>query len=248
MRRSALLVFCIFLILSFTTPVYSEATLRVAVAANFISPFNEIKNEFEKKTGIKVEGVFTSTGSLYNQIINGAPYDLFLSADEERPEALFKAGLSDKPLVYAKGAVVLWSGNKNFCNNKDWRESLVSNKLKKIAIANPLTAPYGTSALNALDKSGIAAKIKDKTVTAQTVAQSFQYASTGAVDAAFCAMSAVVSEEGKKGCYYKIEDAPPVVQSACVLKRSGNSLMAEKFAEFLLSPEAGKIKLKYGYE
>ncbi len=248
MFRIVKFIIFVLLVSPLTAPLYGETLLRIAVAANFINPFNEIKNEFEKKEGIKVEGVFTSTGSLYNQIINGAPYDIFLSADEERPEALFKAGLSDKPFVYAKGAVVLWSRNKNFCSRKEWRESLVSNELKKIAIANPLTAPYGTSAMKALDKSGIAAEIKDKTVTAQTVAQSFQYASTGAVDAAFCAMSAVVSKEGKKGCYYIIEDAPPVVQSACVLKRSGNYLMAEKFAEFLLSPEAGKIKLKYGYK
>lgn len=248
MIRAAFLIFCAFLIFPFASPVYSETTLRVAVAANFINPFNEIKTEFEKETGIKVEGVFTSTGSLYNQIINGAPYDLFLSADEERPEALFKAGLSDKPYVYARGAVVLWIGNSSLCSLGEWHEMLQNSEVRRIALANPATAPYGASALIALQKKRINEKLQRKIITAQNIAQSFQYASTGAVDAAFCAMSAVVTEEGKKGCFYNIEDAPLVVQSACVLKRSGNSLMAKMFAEFLLSPEAGKIKLKYGYK
>lgn len=230
------------------TPLHGETLLRVAVAANFIQPFNEITAEFEKKTGIKVEGVFTSSGNLYNQIVNGAPYDIFLSADEERPEKLFNSDLSEKPFVYARGTVILWTGKKNLNRIKTWYEFVEDQEVKRIAIANPATAPYGASALIAMEKKNLKKAVESKLVTAQNIAQSFQYASTGSVDAAFCALSASLSEQGKKGWYYTVEEAPLIIQSACLLKRSKNFKAAEKFVEFLQSSEAEKIKLKYGYK
>jgi len=248
MKRYILAILTVLLSLLILSPVHGQSHLRIAVAANFIQPFNEIKAAFEKKYNFKVEAVFSSTGSLYNQIMNGAPYDIFLAADNERPESLFNDGISLKPFIYAEGKVILWSKNKDFCKKDNWLKSLSSDKLKKIAVANPATAPYGTSAMKALGKTGMAGKINDKLVTAQTVAQSFQYASTGAVDAAFCALSAAFSGEGKKGCYFEIDEAPPVVQSACVLKRSVNRDALEKFTEFLISSESKKIKSKYGYK
>lgn len=247
MFRIVKLIIFIFLVFPLTAPLYGETRLRIAVAANFIHPFNEIITEFEKKTGQKVEGVFASTGSLYNQIINGAPYDIFLSADEERPEKLFNDGLSNRPFVYARGTVVLWTGKESLCRMDSWQKVLRNQELVRVALANPVTAPYGTSALNALEKNKLHEMLKSRIITAQTVAQSFQYASTGSVDAAFCALSAALSEQGKRGCYYIIDDAPPVIQSASVLKRSKNPEAAGKFVEFLLSPEVEKIKSKYGY-
>jgi molybdate transport system substrate-binding protein len=247
MKRYMLVIFTVLLSLFLLSPVHSQSRLRIAVAANYIQPFNEIKAAFEKKYNFKVEAVFSSTGSLYNQIMNGAPYDIFLAADNVRPATLFQDGLSDKPFVYAEGRVILWSGNKNFCKEKDWRKSLTGENLKRIAVANPSTAPYGTSAMKALSEAGLSDKLMDKTVTAQTVAQSFQYASTGAVDAAFCALSAAFTIEGGKGCYYVIDEAPPVIQSACVLKRNRNPHASKKFADFLKSAEALEIKSRYGY-
>ncbi len=228
-------------------PVAAGEKISVAVAANFISAFKEIAAGFEAKTKIKVEGTFSSSGNLYSQIINGAPYDLFLSADEERPAKLNKDGLADTPLIYAKGQVILWSANKDFCKAKAWQNALKNDKIKKIAIANTQTAPYGTSAMKALEKVGMWTELQNKLVVAQTIAQSFQYASTESVDAGFCALSATASPEGGKGCFYVINEAPEVIQSACILKRTTNRAAVKKFVEFLSSPAAQEIKIKYGY-
>jgi len=228
-------------------PASAGEKISVAVAANFISAFKEIAADFETNTKIKVEGTFSSTGNLYSQITNGAPYDLFLSADEERPAKLYKDGAAETPFIYAKGQSVLWSANKDFCKAKKWQEALKNNRIKKISIANTDTAPYGTSAMKALQKTGLWDGLQDKLVIAQTIAQSFQYASTSAVDAGFCAMSATVSDDGKKGCFFVINEAPEIIQSACLLKRTTNRDAALKFVKFLDSPAAKKIKVKYGY-
>ena len=231
-----------------STSVFSQDKIRAAVAANFIKPFNEIALSFEKQSGIKVEATFSSTGNLYSQITNGAPYDIFLSADEERPAKLYKDGLTGAVFVYAKGEVILWSLKKDFCRSKDWKDAIKKDDIKKLAIANPATAPYGLAAETALKKTELLETVKSKLVNSQDIAMAFQYSSTGAVDAGFCAMSAANSGEGKKGCYYRVKEAPEIIQSACVLKKSENITAAEKFAKFLGSPEALKIKKKYGYK
>lgn len=225
----------------------AQEKISVAVAANFIQTFKEIAADFEGKTQIEVEATFSSTGNLYSQIVSGAPYDLFLSADEERPAILSKDGLAEKPFIYARGQVILWSANKDFCKAATWQDALKNNRIKKIAIANPATAPYGAASKVALQKAGLWDAQLRKLVNPQDIAQSFQYASTSAVDAGFCAMSATTSPDGKKGCFYVIGEAPDTIQSACVLKRAKNRAAVKRFAEYLSSPEAKIIKMKFGY-
>jgi molybdate transport system substrate-binding protein len=227
--------------------VSAQERLNAAVAANFIQAFTEISQAFERKTGVRVEATFSSSGNLYGQIVNGAPYDLYLSADEERPARLNKEGAGERPFVYARGRCVLWSARKDFCRAGDWRTALRDEDVKRVAVANPETAPYGTAARAALVKAGLWEALKQKWVFAQTIAQAFQYASTSATAAGFCAYSSVMSDEGKKGCFYRIEEAPAIVQSACILKRTPHRASAEAFAAFLISPEAGAIKDRYGY-
>ncbi len=226
----------------------SSQKIRVGVAANFIRPFNEMAAAFEAQTGIKVEAAFTSSGNLYSQITSGAPYDMFLSADEERPAKLFKEGLADAPFVYANGQVILWSLKKENCSAKTWRDAVKLPGVKKIAIANPETAPYGMAAIKAIRAAGLESFLKPRLVNAQDIAQAFQYASTGAADAGFCALSSAYSDEGKKGYYLAVDDAPVVVQSACVLKRAVNRKDVDSFAAFIMSEQAVKIKNKYGYK
>ncbi|MBN2362665.1 molybdate ABC transporter substrate-binding protein [candidate division WOR-3 bacterium] len=235
-------------VLSFTGCEKKTESIQVAVAANYTQPFGEIEAAFEKETGIEIEATFTSSGNLYNQIINGAPYDIFFSADEERPESLFSAGLSEKPFIYARGKVVLWSADANFADSGDWKSAMARENISKIALANPETAPYGTSALIALESAGLAETVSDRIVTAQTIAQAFQYASTEAVDAGFCAYSSVFSSEGEKGSYFFVEEAPPVIQSACLLVRTENRRAVEEFIKFLSSNEVNQINVRYGYE
>lgn len=237
------------LLISLTGPlvVSAEEKVSVAVAANFISAFKEIAAEFEEKTGSKVEATFASTGSLYNQIRNGAPYDIFLSADEERPALLQKEGWTEGIFIYARGKVILWSASKVFCKSATWQDALKNDQIKKIAIANPHTAPYGAAAKTALQKAGLWDALQSKRVNSQDIAQSFQYATTSAVDAGFCSLSAVASPQGESGCFYNVPEARDIIQTACIAKYAKNRMGAELFAAFLSSEHVVKIKAKYGY-
>jgi molybdate transport system substrate-binding protein len=238
------------LILStFFTPfnLLAQDKIFVAVAANFISAFKEIAADFEDKAGVKVEATFSSTGNLYSQIKNGAPYDVFLSADEKSPDLLQKEGWTEGTFIYARGQTILWSANKDFCKPATWQDALKNNQIKKIAIANPLTAPYGAAAKAVLQKASLWDALQPKMVNAQDIAQSFQYASTSAVDASFCALSAMASSQGKSGCFYNVPEVPDIVQAACVAKKAKNKVNAELFVSYLLCEHAAKIRRKYGY-
>jgi molybdate transport system substrate-binding protein len=228
-------------------PALAKEKINVAVAANFVTAFQEIARSFEAKTGISVEATYASTGQLYAQIMSGAPYDLFLSADQEKPDLLHRAGQADVPFIYATGHVVLWTIRKDLCGSKNWREVMASPTLKKIAVANPKTAPYGAASMTALKNTNILENIRERLVFAQNIAQAFQYAATGSVDAGFCALSSTLSEEGRKGCLFSVDEAPPIVQSACLLNRTTRQKAAGEFIRFLSSDEADAVKKKYGY-
>ena len=245
MKKSILL--CLLLLLTaMPSFAHAEEKISAAVAANYIQTMKDLIVEFEAGTGIKVDATFTSSGNLYSQIIHGAPYDIFLSADEDRPNRLYKAGLAEKPFIYATGKVVLWSAKKEFCKAGDWRKALTRDSVKKIALCNPDIAPYGTAAMQAMKAVQSWEAVQSKLVIAQTVAQAFQYASSEAVDAGFCALSSAVTDRGKTGCFFTVEQAPSVVQASCVLKGRNRPAVA-RFALFLISPEAEAIKKKYGY-
>ena len=240
-------LFIALLILFYSNPVTADERLTIGVAANFLVPFKEIVILFEQRTGIRIDGVFNSSGNLFGQIKNGAPYDLFLSADRLRPERLWEEGLAKKPFIYAEGTVVLWTAKKEFCSAGSWQQILKMQSINRVAVANPKTAPYGEAALEAMKTAGLEGPLAGKLVFAQNVSQVFQYAHTGAVDAGFCALSSSLSEYGKKGCYFTIVEAPPIEQAACILTRTGKRADAERFVSFITSPEAETIKKRYGY-
>lgn len=248
MRKNILILLLILLFLTVPLHVFAQEKISVAVAANFISAFQEIAADFEERSGVKVEATFASTGSLYNQIKNGAPYDVFLSADEQRPDRLQKEGWTEGTVIYARGRVILWSADKDFCKAATWTAALKNERIKKISMANPLTAPYGASAKAALQKAGLWDGLQSKLINAQDIAQSFQYASTRAVDAGFCALSATASPQGKEGCFYRVGEAPDIIQAACVAKNARNKKCAELFLAYLLCEHAQNIKIKYGYK
>jgi molybdate transport system substrate-binding protein len=226
----------------------AKQELTAGVAANFILPFEDLSRVFEQKTGIRVRATFTSTGNLYSQIKNGAPYDLFLSADERHPHMLQQEGLAEEPFIYARGKLILWTAKETLCKFTQWQEMLLDPLVTKIAIANPETAPYGAAAVEALKRTGCWETIKPRLVFAQNIAQVFQYAQTESADAGFCALSSAYSEQARKGCYVVIPEAPEVVQSACILKRTKQKEAVLAFAEFLSSAEAKAVNRRYGYE
>jgi len=227
--------------------LFAEERLTIGVAANFMLPFQEIAHAFENKHHIKINATYTSTGNLYGQIIHGAPYDLFLAADERRPEQLLKDGLTHDTFIYARGRAVLWTAKGQLCGAGDWQEALKIQGINKISIANPETAPYGAAAIQAVKGAGLESVVMDKLVFAQNVVQAFQYAHTESVDAGFCALSSAFSEQGKKGCYFLIEQAPEIIQRACIIKGSEKMESAITFAAFLCSKDAQNIKTKFGY-
>ena len=246
-KNYRLSVALIWFMLMCSFPALAQEKISVAVASNFISVFKEIALDFEAKTGVKVEATFDSTGSLYNQIKSGVPYDMFLSADEQRPDLLQKEGWTEGTFIYARGKVILWSVDKNFCKAAKWQDALKNDQIKKIAIANSLIAPYGAAAKAALQKAGLWDALQPKLVNTPDIARSFQYANTSAVDAGFCALSVTASPQGKRGCFFNIPEAPDIVQTACVAKNAGNKINAELFAAYLLCDDALKIRKKYGY-
>ncbi len=247
MKKTILVVILMLTILAAPFQVFAQDKLSVAVAANFISAFKEIAAAFEEQTGVKVEATFSSTGNLYSQIKNGAPYDVFLAADEKRPDLLHQEGWADGTFIYARGQSILWSADPNFCKAPTWQEALKNDRIKKIAIANPVTAPYGAAAKAALQKAGLWDGLEKKLVFGETIAQTFQYASTSAVDAGFCALSAAASPQGKNGCFFSIPEAPDIVQAGCILKKSKNQKSAELLMAYLLCADAARTKKKYGY-
>ncbi|WP_272700590.1 molybdate ABC transporter substrate-binding protein [Desulfovibrio sp. Fe33] len=225
----------------------SAADLLIAQAANFTPVMKEIIPAFEKATGLTAQATYASTGKLYGQIVNDAPFDIFLAADEKRPDKLYADGLAEKPFIYAMGQVVLWSANKDFCG-EDWKATVLNPAVKRVAIANTETAPYGTSAMKAMQKAGAWDEVQPKLVFGQSISQTFQFASTGSADVGFCAYSSVFTDEGRKGCFVVVDQAPPVIQAGCVLKSAPHPDAAAQFVDFLSSPEVQAMKLKYGYK
>ena len=229
-------------------PAAAAAGLTVAAAANFMRPLQEIIHIFEKRFYINVEPTFASTGKLYSQVMAGAPYDLYLAADEASPRRLYEQGLATLPVVYGRGQVVLWTAKPDLCRAAGWQEIFGLPQVKRVAIANPETAPYGAAARTALEAAGLWNPLQPRLVFAQSIAQAFQYASTESADVAFCALSEALSEPGRQGCYWTLPEAPPVVQALVVLKGSANQKLARQLAAFVNSPEAQEVKRKYGYQ
>ncbi|GGM98185.1 molybdate ABC transporter substrate-binding protein [Dyadobacter beijingensis] len=225
----------------------------VATAANVQYVMKEIQLEFEKESGKKIEIVVASSGKLTTQIREGAPFDVFVSADTKYPEEIFKNGGSDvKPQVYATGALVLWSKDIPEADLKP--EALATDKVKKIAVPNPKTAPYGEAAVQALQALKLYGQTEQKLVFGESIAQTAQYITTGSAEAGFNALSIVLSPEMKGKGHYVIIDSSlhkPIQQAAILLKHSDASpkkASSEKFYNFLYSPKAQAIFKKYGYK
>ncbi len=248
MKNMKVLYFLLVLLSAGCPVMASEpAGLSVAVAANFSRPAEWISTAFTKKTGIVIKLAFSSTGKLYAQIRHGAPFDIFLSADCRRPDLLYRDGLADRPLIYARGQAVLWTGIMELCDESRWQAVITGDRIKRISISHPETAPYGDVAARALKKTDLWKKVADRLIFAGSVSQAFQYAWMRGADAGFTSLSYALGPEGVKGCYWPIPEAPPVIQEVCILKRTQKRRAAEKFLNFLTSGEIRHVLAEYGY-
>ena len=238
-------------LLLFCSAMTHAETLTIAVAANVRYAYDELAAGFNKETGIAVQSVSGSTGKIASQVKNGAPYDVFISADSETPEALFKAGLAEtKPRVYAYGVLVLWT-KKDFDSGLGLR-LLNDGKIQKIAIANPKLAPYGRAAMQALASAKLDAAVESKLVYGESISQTTQFVDSGAADIGFIAKSVVIAPVmAGKGRWVEVPKGSyePIAQAVVVLKHSAGpqSANARRFADYLFTPEARAILAKYGY-
>lgn len=235
---------CLILII----PAHAQ-NLKVAIAANLQPVMKDLQQDFKKKTGIGINVISGPSGNLTAQIRNGAPFDVFLSADTSFPEALYKSGLAlKKPITYASGVLIICSiQNLNFNN---WDRLLLTGNIKQIAIGNPAIAPYGKAAEQSLKKADIYDKVKSKIVFGESITQVNTYITTGVVQAGFTTLSLVKDAANKTPLYYKLIDPKtyaPIQQGMVLLKHAQRNPGAEKFYRYILSPAAKKIFEAYGY-
>ncbi len=242
-KRLILLVGCLLISIS------SFAQIKVAAAANLQGIIKVLKEDFAKKTGIAIDPIIGSSGNLSTQIQNGAPFDVFLSADMNFAQKLFDGGFAQKkPVVYASGSLIICSTqNLGFEN---WERLLLTPAIKKIAIANPTIAPYGKAAEEALKAKGVLSEIKSKTVYGESIAQVNTYITTSVVEVGFTTQALIKDAANKTTLYYKVIDPKlysPIQQGMVVLKHGSGNADAEKFYQYILSADAKKIFKEYGY-
>ncbi|GAA4929748.1 molybdate ABC transporter substrate-binding protein [Mucilaginibacter defluvii] len=224
--------------------------VKIAAAANLQSVIKPLAAEFKKQTGITVTAIHGASGKLTAQSMNGAPYDIFLSADVAFTQTLYNKGYSiNKPMVYALGSLILCS-QRPF-DTKRWKKWLTDKSTQKIAIANPSTAPYGKAAIQVLKADALLTTLKPRLVYGESIAQVNTYITTGVVSVGFTTEALIRDPQLKTKLYWLKMDNnnySPIKQAMVLLKAGKNKAGAQKFYEFLLSPAAKRIFKQYGYQ
>ena len=227
-------------------PAARAAETNIAVAANFTEAIKEIGAAFEKKTGHKAIFSFGATGQFFAQISQGAPFDVFLSADQTTATKAGADGFAvpASQFSYAEGKLVLYSKNKDAVKGD---QTLKDAKFQKIAIASPAAAPYGAAAVETMKKLGVYDNLSSRIVEGQNITQAFQFIETGNAEVGFVALSQMVANTG--GSRWIVSSAlySPIKQDAILLKRGEANPAAKEFIAFLKGPEATQVKEKFGY-
>jgi molybdate transport system substrate-binding protein len=249
-RRQRLLISILGLLFS-AIPAWAQQ-LAVAAAADLKFAITDIAAQYEKQTGTKVNVTYGSSGNFFAQLKNGAPFGVFLSADMDYARKLDEAGLAEPGTLsrYATGRIVIWTpaDSKLNVSESGWK-TLLDERVKKIAIANPEHAPYGRAAVAAMQKAGIYDQVKSKLVFGENISQAAQFVQSGNAQAGILALSLAVSGAMKDGKRWDIPDDlhPPIEQAAIVVKNAKNKEAGRAFLEFVKS-DAGRATLaKYGF-
>ena len=242
------------LALSLTGLAVTACAEEIAVAAasdlSFVLP--ELAARFERETGHTLKFTFGSSGNFFSQIQNGAPFDLFFSADRDYPERLEAAGLVEPGTLYpyATGRIVLWAPRGSRLDLSRGLRVLLDQGIGRIAIANPRHAPYGRAAVTALERAKIYNEVQRKLVFGENISQAAQFVESGNADIGILALSLVVAPPMKdKGRYVEIPaDAHPAIEQACVvLKSSPHKPTARLFLDYLKRPETRALLARYGF-
>jgi molybdate transport system substrate-binding protein len=245
-----MLVLCLFVVTGVNLAIAEEITIAAASDLNFA--FRDIVAEYEKTTGNHVRLSLGSSGNFYAQIQNGAPFDIYFSADIAYPRKLEEAGLTVPGSLYpyAIGRMVLWAGKESHLELSKGLEILREPTIKKIAIANPKHAPYGRAAVAAMEHAQVYDRIKDKLVLGENISQAAQFVESGAADVGIIALSlALAPPMQAAGRYWEIPaDAhTPIEQGAVILKGVKNQEHAKAFLSFVLGVEGQATMKRYGF-
>jgi molybdate transport system substrate-binding protein len=226
----------------------SAAETQVAVAANFTEPAKAIAEAFRAATGHTAVLSFGASGAFYAQISHGAPFEVLLSADADRPRQAERDGLAapGTRFSYAVGRLVLFSKTPGLVDGAG--AVLSSDRFAKLAIADPSSAPYGVAAIQTLRKLGLYDRLKPKIVTGASIAQAYQFVDSGAAELGFVALSQVIDVQGGSRWLVPAGDHAAIDQQAVLLKTGQNNPAAAAFMAFLRSPAAVAIIRRYGYE
>lgn len=225
--------------------------VQVAVAANFTAPIQAIAAEFEKDTGHKLVAAYGATGQFYAQIKNGAPFEVFLAADDRTPQKLESEGdiVKGSRFTYAIGTLALWSAKDGYVDSSG--QVLKANPYQHLSIANPKAAPYGLAATQVLAKLGLTDQVKGKLVEGQNITQAYQFVSTGNAELGFVALSQIY-KDGKvsSGSAWIVpaELHDPIKQDAVILKQGQDNPAAKALVDYLKGPKAAAMIKSYGYQ
>jgi len=225
----------------------SAADVQVAVAANFTEPAKEIAAAFQARTGHHAILSFGSSGQFYTQITQGAPFEVFLSADPDRPKRIEQEGLGvpGSRFTYAIGQLVLWSKTPGLAVGPG---VLSRGGFNKLSIADPAAAPYGVAAVQTMTKLGVYAKLAPKIVKGASITQAYQFVQSGAAELGFVALSQVISDRSGSRWAVPASLHAPIDQQAILLWKGDKDAAARAFLQFLKGPEALAIIRRYGYE
>ncbi|MFC3609221.1 molybdate ABC transporter substrate-binding protein [Stutzerimonas tarimensis] len=227
------------------------AEVTIAVAANFTAPMKEIAEAFEQDTGHTVRTSLGPTGALYTQIKNGAPFEVFLSADDSTPARLESEGdvVEGSRFTYAVGKLVLWSPREDYVDDEG--AVLAAGDYRYLSVANPKLAPYGLAAAQVLEKLGLTETVRPKLVEGSNIVQTYQFIATGNAELGFVALSQVYKDGAiSSGSAWNVpaEMHDPIRQDAVVLKRGAENPAAAALADYLKGDRAQAIIRSYGYE
>jgi molybdate transport system substrate-binding protein len=235
-------VICCFLLASQLCGMAAAQELRVSAAADLQFVFQEVSARFQKETGHKVEFTFGSSGNFFSQIQNGAPFDMFFSADVDYPAKLEAAGLVEPGTLYqyATGRIALWVRKGSPIDINQGLAILADARVRKISIANPEHAPYGRAAVAAMRHEKVYDKVRDRLVLGENISQAAQFVESGNADIGILALSLVLAPPLKsEGKYYEIPTSlyPAIDQAVVILKSSKQKSVARQFLSFLRRPE-----------
>ena len=225
--------------------------VQVAVAANFTAPLQAIAADFEKDTGHKLIAAYGATGQFYAQIKNGAPFEVFLSADDSTPQKLENEGdtVKGSRFTYAIGTLALWSAKDGYVDSQG--KVLSDNQYQHLAIANPKAAPYGLAATQVLARLGLTDQVKARIVEGQNITQAYQFVSTGNAELGFVALSQVYKDGKVSGGSAWIVPADmhdPIKQDAVILNKGKDNPAAKALVDYLKGPKAAAVIKSYGYQ